>query len=172
MPDSKDLSAIVTSSHLVSELSQELSEYEYGLTIANNSYHRWMLHCSSSSGITELTPLDVLIVHYINHRERPKKVADISFILNQEDTHTISYSVRKLVSLEMIKGTKQGKETFYKTTEKGQNYCAEYKAIREKCLISSLQSLNLSNEELGEIAKALRTLSGIYDQASRAAASF
>ncbi|WP_163834220.1 winged helix DNA-binding protein [Spartinivicinus ruber] len=171
MADDQELNSIVSSSHLVSELSRELSEFEYGLTIANNSFQRWMLHCSSSSGVNELTPLDVLVIHHINHRERPKKVSDICFILNLEDTHTISYSVRKLVSLGMIVGTKQGKETFYNTTESGQDYCQKYRKIREACLVNSLKALNLSNKELGEVANALRMLSGIYDQASRAAAS-
>ena len=171
MSDEKDLGTIVSSSHLVSELSSELSEFEYGLTIANNSFQRWMLHCSSSSGVEGLTPLDVLVVHHINHRERPKKVSDICFILNQEDTHTIAYSVRKLAGQGMIKGSKQGKETFYRTTDQGQSFCSKYREVREACLVESLTALSLSNEEIGEVAKALRTLSGIYDQASRAAAS-
>ena len=34
--------SIVSSSHLISEKSSELSELEYGLIIANNAFQRWV----------------------------------------------------------------------------------------------------------------------------------
>lgn len=162
---------IVSSSHLVSEKGSSLSEYEYGLIIANNAFNRWMMHCAKASGVDSLAPLDVLVVHNINHRERAKRIADICFVLNVEDTHTVNYSVKKLAKLGLVSGTKKGKEIFYSTTKKGQEFCMTYKEKRERCLVNSLAQLSLEPNQLAEIANTLRTLSGIYDQASRAAAS-
>ena len=33
--------AIVSSAHLVSEHSAEMSEFEFGLIVAGNAFHRW-----------------------------------------------------------------------------------------------------------------------------------
>ena len=163
--------AIVSSSHLVSQQRPQLSEFEYGLSMANNAFLRWMQHCASATGTTELGSLDILVMHNIGHRHRPKKLADICFTLNLEDSHNVAYSLRKLVKLELIIGVRKGKETFYEPTEKGWQFCLDYRDVRERCLIESLKDLNLSDDKLSELAGALRTLSGFYDQASRSAAS-
>ena len=76
---------IVSSAHLVSARSSELSEFEYGLIITNNAFQRWISRCMSASGMPDLNPTDILVLHNVNHRGRPKKVADICFNLNIED---------------------------------------------------------------------------------------
>ena len=95
--------SIVSSAHLVSEKSAELSEYEYGLIIASNTFDRWIVRCAAAAGLKDLGPLDVLVLHSINHRDRAKKLADLCFVLNIEDTHTVAYSCRKLVKQGLIK---------------------------------------------------------------------
>jgi predicted MarR family transcription regulator len=34
-----------------------------------------------------------MVLHHINHRAREKKLADIAFIPNIEDTHIVNYSL-------------------------------------------------------------------------------
>jgi predicted MarR family transcription regulator len=46
-----------------------------------------------------------------------------------------------------------------------------YRAIRESCLINALNANEALNKDIGELARLLRLLSGIYDQAARSAAS-
>ncbi len=46
--------------------------------------------------IPEPLGLDVLVLHNINHRGKPKRLADVCLVLNVEDTHLVTYSVRKL----------------------------------------------------------------------------
>jgi predicted MarR family transcription regulator len=162
---------IVSSAHLVSEKSAELSELEYGLIIANNAFQRWMERCMTAAGMPDLNPTDILILHNVNHRNRPKKLADICFNLNIEDTHTATYSLRKLVKLHLLENNKQGKENFFSTTRKGEKLCMRYKAVRDECLVDSMGMLGIDNQELGDAAKVLRSLSGLYDQAARSAAS-
>jgi predicted MarR family transcription regulator len=90
-------------------------------------------------------------------------------MLNIEDTHIVSYSLKKLVSLGVVQSEKRGKEVVFFTTAKGQAYIERYREIREACLVSSLRADDSENLELGELARFLRTLSGLYDQAARSA---
>jgi predicted MarR family transcription regulator len=45
----------------------------------------------------------------------------------------------------------------------------QYRAVREECLVKSLDTE--LNADIGELARLLRTMSGMYDQAARAATS-
>ena len=81
---------IVSSSHLVSARSPELSEFEFALNTAYNAYNRWCVRCMAAAGVRDLTFLDVLVVHHVNHRGRAKRLADICFVLHVEDTHLVT----------------------------------------------------------------------------------
>jgi predicted MarR family transcription regulator len=162
---------IVTSSHLVSEKSAELSELEFGLNIAANAYYRWVVRCMGATGIKDMTITDVLVLHHVYHRERPKKLADICLILNVEDTHVVSYALKKLVAMKLVMSERNGKEVLFSVTSAGGQVCRRYREVREACLLPGLSGDQAENERLGELAQLLRTLSGLYDQAARAAAS-
>lgn len=161
----------VSSSHLVSAKSQELSEFEFGLIVAGHAFERWVVRCMAAAGIHDLTTLEVLLLHHVNHRAREKKLADIAFMLNIEDTHVVSYALKKLVALGLVKSERRGKEVLFATTAKGQQHIAKYRDVREACLVSNMSGDAAQNFELGELARFLRSLSGSYDQAARAAAS-
>lgn len=163
---------IVSSDHLATESGWQLSELEYAMTMAYNAFTRWMVHCMTAAGHKDLNPLDILVLHNINHRTREKRLSDIVFVMNVEDTHTINYSIKKLVKAELVEGNKQGKEMFYSTTDEGRKLCIEYRNIREECLVSAAASTDRDFDEISRMARVLRSMSGLYDQASRAAASF
>jgi predicted MarR family transcription regulator len=161
--------AIVSSSHLVSPKSAEMSELEYGLIVSWNAFSRWAVRCMAAAGVPDLTITDVLVLHHINHRARNKKLADICFVLNYEDTHVVNYSLKKLLAAELAVGDKVGKEVFYRPTEKGEEAVKKYREVREQCLMSSVEGE--LNPHIGELARFLRLMSGMYDQAARAASS-
>jgi predicted MarR family transcription regulator len=165
------LQPIVSSAHLVSPHSAEMSEFEFGLIVASNAFHRWIVHCMSAAGLKDLTALDVIVLHHVTHRARHKRLADIAFIMNVEDTHLINYSLKKLQGLGVVESTKTGKDVTYAPTETGKTFVARYREIRERCLINSLQAYDSLNHDIGELARLLRVLSGLYDQAARSAAS-
>ena len=77
---------IVSSAHLVSPRSAEMSEFEFGLIVASHAFQRWVVHCMSAAGLKDLTALDVLVLHHVTHRARDKRLADVAFIMNVEDT--------------------------------------------------------------------------------------
>ncbi|MBT4489369.1 MAG: winged helix DNA-binding protein [Rhodospirillaceae bacterium] len=162
---------IVSSAHLVSEDAAELSEFEFGLNMAINAYHRWIVRCMAAAGQDGLGALDVLVLHLVNHREREKRLSDLCFLLNVEDSHVVNYSLKKLSKLDLVAADRRGKETFYGTTKEGAALCGKYREVRESCLIASHGALGQENREIGEAARTLRVLSGLYDQAARSAAS-
>ncbi|MDD2178200.1 winged helix DNA-binding protein [Acidovorax sp. D2M1] len=166
-----DSGPIVSSAHLVSAQSAEMSEFEFGLIVAGNAFHRWVAHCMSASGLKDLAPLDVLVLHHVTHRARDKRLADICFIMNMEDTHLVNYSLKKLQSLGVVASQKNGKEVTYAATDMGRTYVERYREIRESCLMDALKADDALNRDIGELARLLRVLSGMYDQAARSAAS-
>lgn len=161
----------VSSAHLVSPRSQELSEFEFGLILVSNAFMRWVVRCMAAAGLKDLTPLDVLLLHHVNHRAREKKLADICFMINIEDTHVVAYALKKLVALGLVQSEKRGKEVLFSTTASGQDYITRYREVREACLVAALSREGSANTRLGEMAGFLRFLSGMYDQAARAATS-
>jgi predicted MarR family transcription regulator len=163
---------IVSSRHLAEGQGWEASEFEYGLIIAYNAFTRWAQRCMAAAGLPELSALEVLVLHNANHRDREKRLADICFMLNIEDVHTVNYALRKLLKLKLLSAEKRGKEVFYRTSPEGRALCEAYRAIRKQCLLSAPGGGGaIDGDRLREIAASLRAMSGQYDQASRAAAS-
>lgn len=171
-PAAAEPQRIVTSAHLVSDKSPELSEFEFGLIIATHAFNRWMTRCMSAAGVKDMTAVDVLVLHHTNHRGLEKRLADICFVLNIEDTHVVSYSLKKLMAAGYVSSQKKGKEVFFSTTESGTALCLRYRDVRDACLMPGFSGASEENKQLGELAKLLRTISGRYDQAARAATSY
>lgn len=162
---------IVSSAHLAQPGAEGVSEFEYGLIVASGAFERWTVRCMAAAGLSELSHLDVLVLHSVNHRDRDKRATDICFVLGIEDTHTVTYALKKLVRLDLVERHKRGKESFFTASPSGQKACEKYREVREACLLDSLEALGLSEAEFQEVGSRLRTLSGLYDQAARAAAS-
>lgn len=163
---------ILSSQHLASPKSPELSEMEYGMIVAWNAFSRWMVRCMTAAGVKDMAPVDVLVLHHINHRGTEKRVGDVGFVLNIEDAHIVAYSVKKLTSMGFLRSIKRGKEVFYSTNAAGKAMCERYRQVREACLMPGYSGSKEENATLGLAARVLRTASGRYDQAARAASSF
>ncbi|MCC5978380.1 MAG: winged helix DNA-binding protein [Salinarimonas sp.] len=162
---------IVSSAHLAEGALPALSEFEFGLILASHAFHRWMMRCIAAAGVPDLSPLDVLILHTVNHRGRAKRLADICLVLSIEETHLVSYGVKKLQGAGLVTSGRAGKEKTVEITAKGRDICKKYREIRDKLLIGPLSTTTLDKDQLSEIAAMMRALSGHYDQAARAAAS-
>ncbi len=162
---------IVSSDHLASPEAWQLSELEYAMTMSYNAFTRWMTHCMAAAGQRDLSPLDILILHNVNHRAREKRLSDIVFTLNIDDSHTVNYSLKKLMKAKLVESKKNGKEIFYKTTDDGEKLCQTYRDVRQACLVDAATATNQNFDEASHCALLLRSMSGLYDQASRAASS-
>lgn len=166
------LGPVVSSAHLASGSFPEISEVEFALTLANNAFHRWMVRCMATAGYPELSPLEILVLHSVYHRDKPKKLADICLVLNIEDTHTVNYAVRKLKSAGLVTEGRLGKEKTVGVTEAGAQACRDYRHVRERLLLRTLKELELDPSDISKLAGLMRLMSGQYDQAARAAATY
>jgi len=162
---------IMSSAHLASGAYPGLSELEFGLIVANNAFARWVVRCMRAAGESDLGATDILVLHHVHHRQRQKRLADICFTLNYEDSYVINYSLKKLQKMDLVVGEKIGKEVFYATTESGAALLDRFRTVRERCLFPGVSGELSDSESLSAIAERLRMLSGLYDQAARAASS-
>jgi len=165
------LGPIVSSAHLASGAMPALSELEFGLILLGHAFERWMVRCMAAAGVPDLSPLDVLVIHTIAHRGRSKRVADICLVLNIEDTHLVTYSLKKLEAHKLISSGRRGSEKTVSLTAKGDEIIQRYLKIRETLLVEPVKSTGTDERRVSEIAGLMRALSGHYDQAARAAAS-
>ena len=142
---------------------------------ATHAFHRWIVRSSTASRMRDLSATDALVLHQIAKGAGGAAgmgVADLGFVLNIEDVHVVSYAIRKLVSLGIVEAVRHGKEVSYSVTRSGEEYLARYRQVREECLLRAISLLQINPDALQDLARTLRTLSGRYDQAARAASSF
>ncbi|HEX7752876.1 MAG TPA: winged helix DNA-binding protein [Novosphingobium sp.] len=170
MSDQKKPQSIVSSAHLAEGASPALSELEFSITLVANAFNRWIVRCAAAAG-AQLAPLEILILHSVRHRDRPKKFMDVMLVLHIEDTHLANYAVRKLVAAGLVTTRRLGKEKVIEVTPEGVAFCDRYRDAREALLVQSVKAGGLSEEALSLTAAQLRMLSGDYNQAARAAAT-
>ncbi|MBB3406850.1 putative MarR family transcription regulator [Rhizobium sp. BK316] len=175
MEKSKDQKAardlIVSSAHLALGSSPGLSELEYGSVLFSHAFNRWMVRCMAAAGVPSLSPVEILIIHSVRHRDRPKTLSDLCLVLDIEDTHVANYAVKKLDAAGLVKTGKSGKEKVVQVTDKGLEALTRYSEIRERLLVEATKVSGLSQGDLSDIASHLRALSGYYEQAARSAAT-
>ncbi|OYV53668.1 MAG: transcriptional regulator [Rhodospirillales bacterium 20-60-12] len=162
---------VVSSAHLAEGGMPALSEVEFGLNLAVNAYHRWMARCMAAAGAPSLSALEILILHTVRHRDRPKRFADIMLVLDIEETHLATYAVNKLLKLNLVEIHKSGKEKLVQASASGIALCASYAEVRAQLLVAPFATSNANEEQLSSLAALLRSLSGHYGQAARAAAT-
>ena len=175
LSDADDISVVgpvVSSAHLAGGSSPALSEVEYGLMVLSSAFERWMVRCMAAAGLPGLSATEVAILHSVAHRGRQKRMADIALVLDIEDTHIVSYALKKLETAGLIESRRDGKEKMVSISERGLAACNRYGRLREKLLIGLTRQARLSETELSEAAALLRMLSGAYNQAARAAATY
>ncbi|MBY0337035.1 MAG: winged helix DNA-binding protein [Acetobacteraceae bacterium] len=159
---------VVSSAHLAAGGSPHLSELEFGLILSGAAFQRWMVACMTAAGQPGLSWLEVLVLHTVRHRDRPKRLAEVMRVLAIEEPHVARYAVRKLAQAGLVELGRAGKEQTVAVTDAGRAACARYHEIREALLI---RAVGEAPARLSEAAALLRALSGAYDQAARAAAT-
>ncbi len=162
---------IVSSGHLAAGALPALSEFEFALSMVAHAFHRWMVRGMAAAGLPDLSPIDLLVLHNVNHRSRPKRLADICLVLNIEDTHVVAYALKKLEKLKLVASARKGKEKVVAITTAGETACQHGREAREALLVKSVLAAGVDPAAVSHVAAQMRALSGQYDQAARAAAS-
>lgn len=147
-------------------LSEELSQLEMSLTVLWNSARRWLSKRSSAG----LSDLDVFLMHMLAYRNMALRASDLAFALAIDDMHLVSYSLKKLTKLGFTTSAKSGKEVVYRATKAGEEHRNAFLTDRARYVEPSIRDLIASGVDIAALTKALRALSGVYEQAARAAA--
>lgn len=162
---------VVSAAHLADGAMPALSEMEFALVIQTNAYHRWIARCMAAAGGDGLSAMEVQILHAVNHRSRDKSLGELTMMFNIEDTHVVTYALKKLEGQQLVAAGRRGKEKTVRITQAGEALCMKYREVREALLVKGMKQLGLDEKRLSELAALMRVLSGQYDQAARAAAS-
>lgn len=110
---------IVTSEQLATDEEFPLSEVEFGLNVAYNTFSTWTVRCASAAGLHDMNHLDILVLHLINRNNNPRKKADICFMINTADSHTVNYTLKKLMKRGLADSEKKVKKFTTKHQAKG-----------------------------------------------------
>jgi predicted MarR family transcription regulator len=167
----KGVGPVVSAAHLAAGGLPELSEVEFALTMATNAFQRWITRCMAAAGAPGMSALEVLILHLVVHRDRPRTLAEICLVLNVEDTHLANYAIRKLARQGLVRSGRSGKEKTVAATPEGAALCLRYAEVRTALLLEAGGPPWGDPAELSRLAGVMRRLSGSYDQAARAAAA-
>lgn len=81
-------------------------------------------------GRARLSPIEILIIHSVRHRDRPKTLADLCLVLDIEDTHVANYAIKKLEAAGLVKSGKAGKEKTIRVTDRPDALEALYRNSR------------------------------------------
>ena len=165
------LGPIVSSAHLADSANPALSEFEFGLILAFNAFQRWVVRCMAAAGEAGMTPLEVMVLHSVFHRDRPKRLADLCLVLGIEDTHTVVYALKKLEARGLVTSRRDGKEKLVAIAPAGRAACQRYREVRNSILVDVVGEVGLPQAAVSQVAAMMRSMSGHYDQATRTAAS-
>lgn len=163
---------VVSSAHLADIGFPELSAFEFGLTLSDHAFHRWMVRAIGLTGHPDMSALDVLVMHSTHHRGRPKTLADICLVLNVEDTHMVNYAIKKLRKAGLVVKGRLGKEKTVTTTDAGADVGTRSREIRNALLLEALDELDIERDQVSRLSRILRLMAGQYDQAACASATY
>jgi len=154
-------------SETVDRLVPVMTQFELAMIVARNAQEQWVLRCAAAAGMKGYSTTDLLVLHMVGYG--PKRLADICFSLNIEDTHIVSYALKKLQRAKLVESSRIGKDTFFSPSPEGAAFVVDYKSTRKRFLIKALARLSDGELELEQITDMLRVLSGLYEQAARSA---
>lgn len=148
------------------------TELEFALMRAFEGFGRWQSECLAGvTGFAATGPENALL-HIIRMNDRPKSIKDLARLTNRDDIPNIQYSLRKLIRAGFVVRQGAGRSgVTYDVTEDGRAVTDEYGALRRKLLIAAIENLPGYADRMGEAARTLNLLIGIYEEVSRMAAT-
>ena len=148
----------------------DLANVEFALMAANAAFERYVTQISQLIGEPELSYNEITILHVIRMYERPKDATTIARFVNRDDLPNVQYTLRKLVSVGLVKKTRSGVSAHYATTPAGTEWTERYAALRSRLLIDQMSADEISGETLAGISRRLTRLTVLYESSARSAA--
>ncbi|MDW6026357.1 winged helix DNA-binding protein [Mesorhizobium sp. BAC0120] len=153
-------------------LEIDVTEVEYALMRSYEAFGRWQAECLATVIEFSASGPENALLHIIRMNDRPKSVRDLALMTNREDIPNIQYSLRKLLKGGFVKRTGSGRAgVTYEVTPLGQRVTERYADIREVLLIGAVKRIPDLAGKLEVAARTLELMTGIYEEAARAAAT-
>lgn len=152
------------------EPEARLSELEFLLWRLFYGFRKWHEDCQSCVSNDDINADEIALVHLIRMRDRPKNVYEIARLMNRDDMPNLTYSLRKLLKLNIIKKSKKTskREIFYEITEKGKKITERYGEVRREIILKLLK--NSDDKDWETVYRTLSDYLNTYDESSRIAA--
>lgn len=149
-----------------------VTEVEYALMRSYEAFGRWQAECLATVVDFSASGPENALLHIIRMNDRPKSVRDLALMSNREDIPNIQYSLRKLLKGGFVKRTGSGRAgVTYEVTPLGRRVTERYADIRAVLLIGAVERVPDFAGRLEEAARTLELMTGIYEEAARAAAT-
>lgn len=153
-------------------LEIDVTEVEYALMRSYEAFGRWQAECLATVIEFSATGAENALLHVIRMNDRPKTIHDLARMTNREDIPNIQYSLRKLIKGGFVKRSGSGRTGVkYEVTPLGHRVTARYADIRSVLLIDAFARVPDLAAKLADAADTLELVTGIYEQAARAAAT-
>ena len=153
-------------------LEIDVTEVEYALMRSYEAFGRWQAECLATVIEFSATGAENALLHVIRMNDRPKTIHDLAHMTNREDIPNIQYSLRKLIKGGFVKRTGSGRTgVTYEVTPLGHRVTERYADIRSVLLIDAVTRVPDLAAKLADAAHTLELVTGIYEQAARAAAT-
>lgn len=153
-------------------LEIDVTEVEYALMRSYEAFGRWQAECLATVIEFSATGAENALLHVIRMNDRPKTIHDLAHMTNREDIPNIQYSLRKLIKGGFVKRTGSGRTgVTYEVTPVGHRVTERYADVRSVLLIDALTRMPDLAAKLSDAAHTLELVTGIYEQAARAAAT-
>lgn len=153
-------------------LEIDVTEIEYALMRCYEAFGRWQAECLATVIEFSASGPENALLHIIGMNERPKSIRDLAHMANREDIPNIQYSLRKLLKAKLITRTGSGRAgVTYDVSALGRRVVERYADIRSTLLIEAVTRVPNLTSRLAESAHTLELMTGIYEQAARAAAT-
>ncbi|HKY82370.1 MAG TPA: winged helix DNA-binding protein [Sphingobium sp.] len=162
-------------SHLVAnEPESYLADFEFALLRFREAFEHWVVDATKATTDIDLTFAELCILHTVRVQGRPTGGGGVARMLNRDDIPNIHYILRKLAKMKLILPLKEkgGRAVNYSVTPEGVQLTNAYAEIKRAILWDDLNEVAKLNEKLSNCTRTLSMLTGVYEEAARAAATY
>lgn len=146
-----------------------ITRFELVLQVLANSFDQWVKRCGAKSDLAAFSATEIFILHRIGRSETPRRISDLCFALKIEDTHIVTYAVKKLLKAGLVTSSRSGKDTYFHVTPEGEARITSYAANKRANLGEALAMFNEQDLDLAALEGKLQVLAAVYEQAARRA---
>jgi predicted MarR family transcription regulator len=155
------------------DFSVEVTDLEYAVMRAYQSFVRWQSECMASVTDTLLSGQENALLHIIRMHERPKTIKDLLHLTNRQDSANMQYELRKLIKAELVEkyGTART-GIYYIATAGGIQVCDDFAKLRSDVLLQAAEAVALIKANAAKAAACLEQMEKVYESATREVATF